>query len=247
MITDSHIHLRKLSAFDGHDIDFILENDYQAVVSCHSYKDLEFVENFGKKLLISFGIHPQEPDPELLGVVEKFVNEGRVDALGEIGFDRYSHEFKDEFDQQKIVFEYQLDLAVKKEMPVILHIRKAFEEIFRYSYDLSKLPGVIFHSFSGTYEQAQFFLNRGVNAFFSFGTPVLNGNKKAVASLSLIQLDRILVETDAPFQPVSGDGFSKAGDILKVVEKTALIKGVSKTEVMSAVRANLQKIFKHIK
>jgi TatD DNase family protein len=247
MITDAHIHLKELSARNGHDAGFILENDYQAVVSCHSMEDIEFAENFGKKLLISFGVHPQDPDPDGLKTLEKLLEEKRIDAVGEIGFDRYSTEFKEKFDQQKVVFEYQLDLSLRKKMPIVLHIRKSFEELFRYSFELSRLPGVIFHSFSGTYEQAQFFLDRGVNAFFSFGTPILNGNKKAVLALSLIPLERILVETDAPYQPVMGENFSKAGDILKVIEKTAIIKGVDKPEVMSAVRENLHKTFTGMK
>lgn len=247
MITDAHIHLKELLDHDGHDAGFILENDYQAVVSCHSMEDIEFAENFGKKLLISFGVHPQNPDPMGLKTLEKLLDEKRIDAVGEIGFDRYSPEFKEKFDRQKVVFEYQLDISVRKEMPIVLHIRKAFEELFRYSFELSKLPVVIFHSFSGTYEQAQFFLDRGVNAFFSFGTPILNGNKKAVLALSLIPLERILVETDAPYQPVMGENFSKAGDILKVIEKTAIIKGVDKPEVMSAVRENLHKTFNGMK
>lgn len=241
MIADAHLHLRELFDCTDQDLDLISNKDYRGLVSCHSMKDVEFAEGLNKRLFISFGVHPQGPSLEGIKILEKLIKEKRIDAVGEIGFDKYSNEFKEKFDLQVKAFECQLDLAVKNDMTVVLHIRKAFEDIFRYSCELSKLPSVIFHSFSGTYEQAEFFLNRGVNAFFSFGTAILNGHKRTEAVLRKTALERILVETDAPYQPLKGEKFSKASDILKVIEKTALIKGVDVVEMTSITSANLQK------
>jgi len=241
MITDAHLHLRQLFDLHPQSLEFIDENEYLGIVSCHSQEDVEFAETGKKKFLISFGVHPQDPDEMKLGLLKELIEEKRIDAVGEIGFDRYNEEFKQNFSNQVKVFEHQLELAINYDMPVVLHIRKAFEELFKYSADLKKLPAVIFHSFSGTNDQAEFFLNRGVNAFFSFGTPLLNGHRKAEKTLREISIERVLVETDAPYQPVSGEKFSFASDILKVVQKAAALKDVQFNEMVETVNGNLQK------
>ncbi len=241
MITDAHLHLRQL--LDLHpDGDFINQSDYRAIVSCHSMEDVEVAEKFSDKMFISFGVHPQDPDQSKLKILEQLILEKRIDAIGEIGFDRYTDEFKKNFDKQIEVFEFQLDIALKNNFPVILHIRKAFEETFNYSGLLSKLPAVIFHSFSGTFEQADFFLKRDVNAFFSFGTPIINGNKKALKTLENLTAERILAETDAPYQPVSGKEFSTLEDILNVIEKAGYVKGIDKSLMKKIISSNFQKI-----
>lgn len=242
MITDAHLHLSKLAEKDNEWITFISENRYMAIASCHNIKDVEFAERFKEKMSVSFGVHPQDPDQSKLKILEKLILEKRIDAIGEIGFDRYTDEFKNNFDKQIEVFEFQLDLAVKNSFPVILHIRKAYEDMFSYSLALSKLPAVIFHSFSGTFEQADFFIKRGVNAFFSFGTPIINGNRKALKTLGKLPVERILAETDAPYQPVSGKQFSTASDIISVIEKAAVIKEVNRSEMENAIFFNFQKI-----
>jgi TatD DNase family protein len=241
MITDAHLHLRQLFEFYPQSLEFINENEYLGIVSCHSLEDVEFAETGKNKFLISFGVHPQDPDELKLGLLKELIEEKRIDAVGEIGFDKYNEEFKQNFSNQVKVFEYQLEIAINYGMPVILHIRKGFEELFKYSLDLKKLPAVIFHSFSGTVDQAEFFLNRGVNAFFSFGTPLLNGHRKAENTLRAISIERILVETDAPYQPVTGEKFSFASDILKVVQKAAVIKGVEFDKMLKAANDNFQK------
>jgi TatD DNase family protein len=242
MITDAHLHLRQLLELHPESLDFINGNDYMACVSCHSVKDVEFAERFRNKVVISFGVHPQDPDQSKLKILEQLILEKRIDAIGEIGFDRYTDEFKKNFDKQIEVFEFQLDLAVKNNFPVTLHIRKAYEEIFNYSRLLSKLPAVIFHSFSGTFEQADFFLKRDVNAFFSFGTPIINGNRKALKTLENLPKERILAETDAPYQPTSGKQFSAVSDIISVIEKAAVIKEVNRSEMENIIFSNFQKI-----
>lgn len=240
MITDAHLHLRQL--LDLHpDGDFINQSDYRAIVSCHSMEDVEVAEKFSDKMFISFGVHPHDPDQSKLKILEQLILEKRIDAIGEIGFDRYE-EFKENFTKQIEVFEFQLDVAVKNNFPVTLHIRKAYEDMFRYSSELSKLPAVIFHSFSGTFEQAEFFLKRDVNAFFSFGAAILNGHKKALKTLDKLPAERVLAETDAPYQPVSGKDFSTLEDILNVIEKASHIKGIEPSEMKNAISSNFQKI-----
>jgi TatD DNase family protein len=101
---------------------------------------------------------------------------------------------------------------------------------FFYAPRLKRLPGAIFHSFSGTTRDAESLLAKGVNAYFSFGAPVLNGNKRAAAACASVPAERLLAETDAPWQPPSraagGGDFCRAEDLEPIIEGIAGIRGI---------------------
>ena len=231
MISDAHFHLKQLLEVLPESADFIKENDFFGFCSCRTLSEVEFVENFiaknpdtEKKLKITFGIHPQAPDEKELKTLEKLVLENRIAAVGEIGLDRFSAEFAQTFDLQKKLFAAQLEIAGCAKLPVILHIRKAIPEIFEQIQELKKIEKVIFHSYSGTAAEAESILDHGVNAFFSFGNALLNGHKKAIETVKILPANRILTETDAPYQPKKGENFSKPQDILEIMEKIAEIR-----------------------
>lgn len=231
MIFDAHFHLKQLLEVSPQSADFIRENDFLGMCSCRTLQEVEFVENFiaknpetAQKLKISFGIHPQAPEEIELKTLEKLISEKRIAAVGEIGLDRFNEEFAATIDLQKKLFSAQLEMAEKAELPVILHIRKAIPEVFEQIQELRKIKKVIFHSYSGTAAEAESILNHGVNAFFSFGNALLNGHKKAVETVKILQENRILTETDAPYQPKKGESFSKQQDILLIAEKIAEIR-----------------------
>ncbi|MGI6394801.1 MAG: TatD family hydrolase [bacterium] len=242
MITDVHLHLLQLSEKERDWKDFFNKNSYMAIVSCHSERDLEFAEKFKDKVAVSFGVHPQNPLLENLSLLEKLIFEKRVAAIGEAGFDRYTKEFKEDFERQVKVFEAQLYLALKHKLPMVIHLRKGYGEMFKYSSFLSELPSVVFHSFSGTFAEAEFFVKRGVNCFFSFGTALINNHKKAINSVKELPFERILAETDAPYQPISGNEFSSLSDIVEVTKKIGEIKGKSFLEAKSLIASNFLKI-----
>jgi TatD DNase family protein len=231
MIFDAHFHLKQLIEVLPESADFIKENDFFGFCSCRTLEEVEFVENFiaknpetAQKLKISFGIHPQAPEEKELKTLEKLIAENRVAAIGEIGLDRFNEEFAATIDLQKKLFSAQLEMAEIAELPVILHIRKAISEVFEQIQELRKIKKVIFHSFSGTAAEAESILNHGVNAFFSFGNALLNGHKKAVETVKTLPEERILTETDAPYQPKKGETFSKPDDILLIRAKIKEIK-----------------------
>lgn len=226
MIFDAHFHLKQLLEISYEQADFIKENDFLGFCSCRTLEEVEFVENFiaensetSSKLKISFGIHPQDPQKKELKTLEKLISEKRIAAVGEIGLDRFNEEFAKTFNLQKELFLLQLEMAEKAELPVILHIRKAVQEIFEQIQILKKLKKVTFHSYSGTPEEAQSILNHGVNAYFSFGNAILNGHKKAMLTVKSLPENRILTETDAPYQPKKGENFSKLSDLLQIQKK----------------------------
>ncbi|MBO4699116.1 TatD family hydrolase [bacterium] len=231
MISDAHFHLKQLLEVSHESADFIKENNFYGFCSCHTLQEVEFVENFiaenpetAGKLKISFGIHPQAPGEKELKTLEKLILEKRIAAVGEIGLDRFSEEFAKTFELQKKLFAAQLDMAEAAKLPVILHIRKAIPEIFEQIQELKKIERVIFHSYCGTAAEAESILNHGVNAYFSFGNALLNGHKKAVETVRFLPEERILTETDAPYQPKKGENFSKPQDILQILDKIAEIR-----------------------
>ena len=231
MIFDAHFHLKQLLEVSPQSADFIKENDFSGICSCRMIEEVEFVEDFTaknpgteSKLKISFGIHPQAPDEKELKTLEKLIAEKRIEAVGEIGLDRFREEFASTIGLQKELFLSQLEIAERAALPVILHIRKAIPEVFEQIQLLKKIKKVIFHSFSGTAEEAMSILNHGVNAYFSFGNALLNGHKKAVEAIKKLPRERILTETDAPYQPKKGESFSKLSDIPLIQAKIKEIK-----------------------
>jgi TatD DNase family protein len=179
-------------------------------------------------------MHPQAPDLCDMQFLEELAVSGRLAAVGEAGFDFFGDRPErirtdDNLKRQREVFEYQLDLARRFDLPILLHVRKAMDLVFEYSSSLKRLSSVIFHSYPGTAGEAHSLLDRGVPAWFSFGASLINGNKRAGSACASIPLERLLVETDAPWQPprrVGGDGsaFCRPEDIRAVLSSVVDIR-----------------------
>lgn len=179
-------------------------------------------------------MHPQAPDLCDARFLEDRAASGGLAAVGEAGFDFFGDRpdrvrSDDNLKKQREVFEYQLDLARRFDLPILLHVRKAMDLVFEYSSSLKNLSSVIFHSYPGTAGEALSLLNRGVPAWFSFSASLVNGNKRAGSACASIPLERLLVETDAPWQPPrrinkSGPDFCRPEDIREVLSAVAKIR-----------------------
>ncbi|GAO28135.1 TatD family hydrolase [Geofilum rubicundum] len=148
------------------------------------------------------GLHPtsvKENFSEELKKVEKWLHQRPFIAIGEIGMDLYwDSTFKK---QQQEVLATQLKWAAEKEIPVVIHTREAFPEIFEVfekNYD-RRLSGV-FHSFSGTIEDARLILQMP-NFYLGINGVVTYKNSTLPQVLGEIGYDRLLLETDAPYLP----------------------------------------------
>jgi TatD DNase family protein len=97
-------------------------------------------------------------------------------------------------------------------------------KIFPHTGALKKLPAVVFHSWPGSPGEGFSLLRRGVNAFFSLGTTILLNHKNAIRSCAAFPPERILFETDAPFQPLRGKRHSSFGDLPAIVRAAAAIR-----------------------
>ena len=238
---DAHIHLPHLSQ----PIEQALMENSLVCTASHSIpeweKTIELIKDFPNQVFTSFGIHPQNPDPDLLPFLEEILeSKNSPNIIGEIGFDLFNENYKKTEKVQEKIWNVCVDLAIKYKKPILIHSRKAMHKILADSKKLKTLPSVIFHSFPGSPIEANSFLEKGVNAYFSFGKPILNGHKNAINSLVALPLERILLETDAHYQTLKGEVQTKLSDIKFVYEKAAFLRGESIEKIASQIEKNFK-------
>ena len=177
-------------------------------------------------VLLCYGIHPQQltMSSEQLEILDKLAKEKRIGAIGECGFDLYNETFRAAEVFQDRFFAAQIEIARKYELPVVLHVRRAIHKIFACTKTLSMCKAVVFHSWPGTFEEAQSLLRRGVNAYFSFGNTIMLNHKQAMRTCALLPLDRILTETDAPYQWRRTEKFSRWSDLPLILKAAASLR-----------------------
>ena len=217
------------------------------VHSVSEWKKLEELKTGSAVVKKAFGFHPQKPDFEeedALSFLENLLETGKIDAIGEAGFDAFTPEYKENLSKQEKAFQIELELAEKYGKPLVIHERKALDLIYRYAKPLSRLPSVLFHSFFYGHNEAESLLKKGINGYFSFGKQILNGNKKALDCAVNLPLERLLLETDAPYQTLKGENFTPIEDILKVYEKALELWNPSdKNEFFLQLKKNFSAVF----
>ncbi|MDR2097880.1 MAG: TatD family hydrolase [Spirochaetaceae bacterium] len=208
-------------------------------------------------MALCFAVHPQlgaarESQNEIqksLPLLYQLSGEKRIDAVGETGFDLFNEEFRASENIQDELFEHHLFISEKYGLPVVLHLRRAMHKIFSHTRRLKNVPAVVFHSYSGTADEAESLLRRGINAYFSFGTAILLNHKTAMKACAAIDAERLLFETDAPYQSPRGRRFSSYADIIDVINKAAeLRRGADKDRAADELERisdeNFYKVYK---
>ena len=179
--------------------------------------------------LLAYGLHPQNAGNELIkksaDFLENLAENKKIIAIGEAGFDYFNDDFKSHKKVQDEIWNIQLDLALKYNLPLVVHCRKANEKLFEYSKKLSKLPEVLFHSFMGSPVEGKSLLRKGINGYFSFGKQIFNNNKKVIACVKELPEDRVLGETDAPYQFLKGEKYTRPGEIVKILAEIKRLQG----------------------
>jgi len=190
------------------------------------------------------GIHPNEVGahferfPEL---VKLFETEPLV-AVGETGLDFYRNRTPAE--EQKEAFRAHLELALERDLPVIIHVRDAYEEALKALDSLARMPRGVFHCFSGAAEFAREALDRGF--FVSFAGQVTYKNAEDLRAVAgAIPVGRLLVETDCPYlSPVPHRGkTNEPSYVLHTAEKLAGLVGVPYDDFARATTANAWRLF----
>lgn len=248
MYADAHIHLRDLARREGSFDSLgscvsLPENGLMCVNSCvpDEFAEQEsYVRPCRDRTILSFGVHPQNPDPALFPFLEKVAREGMIGAIGECGFDLFDESMRSRFDSQKEVWALQLNLARELSLPLVIHNRKAMHLFFGEARRLARLPAVIFHGWNGSAREAESFLSKGVNAFFSIGKGLLRGQKTIIESASCLPLERILSETDAPWMALKGEPFSRSCDIKAVADAIISLRREGAGTIIQALEKNFR-------
>jgi TatD DNase family protein len=141
------------------------------------------------------GLHPHEA-VHGVDTVADLIDHPRVVAVGEAGLDYY-YEHSSRADQAT-AFAAQIGLANELDLPLVIHTRDAWEETFDILDAEGTPPGTIFHCFTGGPSEAQACLDRGAYVSFS-GIVTFKSATDVRAAAQLVPLDRMLIETDAPY------------------------------------------------
>ena len=192
------------------------------------------------------GVHPEDCAGFQDGDLEelrRLLRHPKVVAIGEIGLDYYWEENPPR-DFQQIVFRKQLALASELDLPVIVHDREAHGDSLAIIQEFPTVTGV-FHCFSGSPEMAAELLKRGW--YLGFDGPITYKNAKRAPEVAAITpLDRMVVETDAPYMaPVPMRGKRNDSRYLPyVIEKLAAWKGVTVEEMTRITWENGRRLFR---
>ena len=252
IITDTHTHLYS-NEFDE-DRDEMIQRAIDAGVSrffipaidstfTQSMYDLE--KSYPQNIFLMMGLHPTHVKDnylEELQHVEEELAKRKFFAVGEIGIDLYWD--KTHLPQQQDAFRKQIQLAKQYKLPIVIHCREAFDEIFEILEEekSADLFG-IFHCFSGTYEQALQAIS--YNMKLGIGGVVTFKNGKIDQFLSQIDLSQIVLETDSPYlAPVPFRGKrNESSYLVNVIDKLALIYNLSQEEIAFVTTENSKAIF----
>lgn len=216
----------------------------KAVMICCSRHDLDHairLRNENPGFQLAMGIHSQDLEednqPERMERFRKAVFETKPDMIGEIGLDYYSHPHTKEY--QKQFFIEQLKLAAELDLPVDIHSRKASADTLEI---LKQYPAKgIMHSWSGSKEMAAVYTKLG--CYISFGASVLFPNAKRPAEvIASVPLEKLLIETDAPYQSPVKDHRHEPEDVLRIYQAVAKIRQISMEELEAAVESNFDRI-----
>lgn len=218
-----------------------------AIDSETHHKMIDLETQYPDKVYAMMGLHPCSVQPESwekeLQIVETWFNNRSFCAVGEIGIDLYWD--KSTLDIQVKAFEQQIDWAIEKDLPIVIHTRESFDETFEV-LERKKHPKLrgIFHCFSGNLEQAAHAID--LQFMLGIGGVVTFKNGKIDQFLNEIPLDKIVLETDSPYlAPVPFRGKRNESSYVELVAgKLVDIYGKSFQEIDTITTENALKLFK---
>ncbi|HMI07046.1 MAG TPA: TatD family hydrolase [Flavobacterium sp.] len=251
-ITDTHTHLYS-DEFDSDRDEMIMRAIDKGVTrffipaidsSCTASM-YELEQQYPENVFLMMGLHPTYVKENYLAELQHVENElarRKFVAIGEIGIDLYWDQSTLEI--QKIAFQRQIQLAKRYQLPINIHCRDAFDEIFEV-LESEKSPELfgIFHCFTGTCEQALQAIS--YNMKLGIGGVVTFKNGKIDQFLNQIDPKHIVLETDSPYlAPIPFRGKrNESGYIVNVVAKLAAIYGTSVEEIARITTENSKAIF----
>ena len=254
MIIDTHTHL------DGEefkeDLNEVITRAKAAGVSKVFIPaiDLNSIESIDKVCNIApdfafpmIGLHPEEVKADYVSVLEtmkkQLLSTDKYIAVGEIGLDFYwSREFENE---QLLAFEEQVKWSIETRLPLMIHCRKAQNEMVKIMRKYEKdLPGGVFHCFTGNEKEAAELLSFD-NFVLGIGGELTFKKSNLPETLKTLPLDRIVLETDAPYMapvPLRGKR-NESSFLVHIVSKLVEVYGVPEEEIAAKTNATVKRIF----
>lgn len=216
-----------------------------AIDSNYIQKMYALESDYPDNVFLMMGLHPtyvKDNYLDELQIVEQELANRKFYAIGEIGIDLYWD--KTHLKEQQIAFRRQIQLAKKYKLPIVIHCREAFDEIFEIlEEEKSEDLFGIFHCFSGTYEQALQAIS--YNMKLGIGGVVTFKNGKIDQFINQIDLKHLVLETDSPYlAPIPFRGKrNESSYIVNVVDKLASLYGLSSEEIALKTTENSKAIF----
>ncbi|RLD75359.1 MAG: hydrolase TatD [Bacteroidetes bacterium] len=206
---------------------------------------LRLCGEFPENCFPMMGLHPTYVKgnyEEELAIVDEWLEKGKFYGIGETGIDLYWD--KTFFNEQKIAFSHQIELAKKYKLPIVIHSRDSFDETYPILEDLNTpdLKGV-FHCFTGSVEQAEKIIALGLK--LGIGGVLTFKNSGLDKVIEQIDLEHIILETDSPYlTPVPFRGKRNQSLYINyIAEKLAIIKNTSKERVAEITSQNAIQLF----
>jgi TatD DNase family protein len=255
MLIDTHCHLD--AAEFNQDRDAIALSAQQAgvngivvpAVARNCFDDVIALSQRHANCVYALGIHPMYVDVsefEDIEVLARYVQDFAPVAIGEIGLDYFianPRENPENIQRQKDFFVAQLKIAQQHQLPVILHVRAAIDDILKELRKVN-LPGGIAHAFNGSLQQAQQFIGLGFK--LGFGGAMTYERALHIRELAKkLPLESIVLETDAPDIPpewLGKMGRNSPLELPKIAQILADLRQVKITQVLDITSANALKV-----
>ncbi|AZA53447.1 TatD family hydrolase [Chryseobacterium sp. G0201] len=216
-----------------------------------SKESAEIAEDFPEILFSTAGIHPHDAksfNNESINELRKLLKQNQVISVGECGLD-FDRDFSPRPIQEKC-YRAQLELAIEVDKPLFLHERSAFKKFNEITDEyLSKLPEAVVHCFTGTLEEAKVYLDKGFYLGFTGAISDEKRFKHLEDVIKYIPLDRMMIETDAPFMlpknmPRTQNRRNEPSYLPYVAQTIAKLKKVSISEVADETTEVARKFFR---
>ena len=246
MAIDTHAHIFDEAFDEDRDevIKRIIEENINKVVVVGFSKETNLLAvELAKKhdfIYPTVGYHPSEAN-DITGSdiieLEELITSNKVYAIGECGLDYYW--VKDNIDQQKWLFTEQIKLAIKYNLPLVIHCRDAVADVYDILKGYKGQVRFVMHCYSGSVEMVREFVKLG--GYISLGGPVTFKNAKAPKEVAVdVPLERLLIETDCPYlapTPYRGKR-NEPAYVRNVLNEIALLRGIDVLDLENILEQN---------
>jgi TatD DNase family protein len=252
MLIDTHAHIYSEDFIDDIDevVEHAYENDIKKIIlpniDSASIKRLtDLTDAYPHLLYPLMGLHPNsvsEDYGEELQAIEYWLDKRKFYGIGEIGIDLYWD--RTYIEQQKHAFRSQIKMAGSRQLPVVIHVRESFSEVYEIlkNEQNGSLKG-IFHCFSGSEEEAKKITEMGF--FLGIGGIITFKNNDLSDVIKNISIENIVLETDSPYlAPVPKRGRrNESAYLVYIAQKVAEIYDISVDEVAKITTHNARNLF----